>query len=200
MMKLHRIAAGAAMLVASATPAVGQTVDFSTMGRFTSAIAGCNDAVALLNATCTIGGFRLVYSGTSASNIGNNSVVSLGAFRLTGGGGQVTIPPGQVTFELFVNQSMPSVGSASFMGSVQGSDVLSFVWLPSGISQPIGLAQYMVIVDDVGPAAGVGLGLPENADRGINALVNIVPEPSAVVLMGTGFAALLGLALRRKHA
>lgn len=200
MMKLHKIAAGAALLVASASPAMAQTVSFSTLGRFTSANAGCSNAVALLNATCTIGGFNLFFTGTSASNIGNNSVVSLGGFRLTGGGGNTVILPGDVTFELFVNQSSPSAGSASFGGSVQGSNALSFVYVPSPTSRSIGIARYQVILDDIGPAAGIGLALPENNDRGINALVNVVPEPSSVVLMGTGFAALVGMALRRRNA
>jgi hypothetical protein len=112
------------------------------------------------------------------------------------------IPAGQVTFELFINQATPSVGSTTFMGSVQGSNALSFGWLPMGFSRMIGSTEYRVIVDDFGPAAGLGLALPENADRGINALVttNVVPEPSSVALMGTGFAALLGMALRRKNA
>jgi len=209
MMKLRKLAAGAALFVASAVPALAQPVNFTTTGRFTSPNATCNSAIAMMNATCTFGGFSLLYSGTSATNIGSGSVISLGSFRLSGGPGTWTLPPGQVTFELFISQTTPSVGSASFMGSVTGTvnvgvggNVSSVMWTPTQEFRAIGATTYRVIFDNIGPAAGTGLAIPVNNERGINALVttNVVPEPSAMVLMGTGFAVLFGMALRRKNA
>ena len=48
---------------------------------------------------------------------------------------------------------------------------------------------YQLIFDNIGPAAGVGLGIPINQTRGINALVTTVPEPDSVVLLAGGVAA-----------
>ena len=59
-------------------------------------------------------------TGTSGINIGNGSITSLGTLFLTGSGTQV-VPPGVVAFEIFINQTTPSIGSGSFIGSIFGT-------------------------------------------------------------------------------
>lgn len=208
MTKMRRIAAGAALLTAAASPVLAQPVNFTTTGRFTSARPACNNVSALMNATCSFDGFNLVFNGTSAVNIGSNTVASLGSFLLTGIDGNTTIPSGTVTFELFISQTTPSIGNTSFMGSVMGSvtigvggNVSSLVWLPTSQSRAIGNTRYELIYDNIGPAANRGFAVPVNNLRGISTTVitNVVPEPSTVVLLGTGFAVLFGMALRRKN-
>jgi hypothetical protein len=72
------------------------------------------------------------------------------------------------------------------------------MWSPMIPTRSIGLANYTVIFDNVGPGAGRGVAIPINDDRGINGLVSVVPEPSTYLLMGTGLLALAMTARRRK--
>ena len=205
MKTLRKFLATAGMLAATAASAAAQPVNYTTTARFTSGSATCNQLVAAATATCSTGSFSLLFRGTMGTNIGNGSVASLGTFLLTGMGNQI-VPPGVVTFELFVNQTTPSVGSGSFIGSITGSvttgpdgNISSLVWAPNQ-TRSIGLATYTMIFDNIGPGAGRGLGIPINNERGINALVNtnVVPEPATNALLATGLLA-LGMYIRRRR-
>ncbi len=57
---------------------------------------------------------------------------------------------------------------------------------------------YQLFFDNIGPAAGVALGIPINQTRGINALVTTVPEPASVVLVAGGLAAVAMLNRRNR--
>lgn len=204
MRSLRTLTVAAAMLATAAGTAEAQ-ISFATTGRFTSATAGCSQLVASSSVTCAFGSFSLTYTGTTGTNIGNGSIASLGTFLLTGTGNQ-TITPGQVTFELFVAQTGPSVGSGTFTGPVTGTvftapsgNISTMMWSPNQMVN-IGNTRYTIIYDNIGPAANRGLGLPINNDRGINALVtsSVVPEPSTYALMATGLAMLVGVTRRRK--
>jgi len=199
---MRRWIAGATLL-AAATGTADAQLAYNTTGRFISGSAGCNQLVATNSVACAFGGFTLTYTGTTGAGIGSPSVASLGTFRLTGAGNQ-TLPPPSIAFELFINQTMPSVGGASFSGMVTGTvetiggNTSSLMWSPNS-TRSIGLANYTVIFDAIGPAANRGIAIPINNDRGINALVNVVPEPSTYLLMGTGLLA-LALTARRRNA
>jgi len=193
--------AGVTLLAAAAGNADAQ-LSYTTTGRFTSSSAGCNQLAATNSVACAFGGFTLTFTGTAGANIGSPSVASLGTFALTGSG-NVTLPPPPIVFELFINQTGPSVGAATFSGMMAGTvetiggNTSTLMWSPNS-TRSIGLANYMVIFDAAGPAANRGIAIPINNDRGISALVNVVPEPSTYLLMGTGVLALAITARRRR--
>ena len=205
---LNRMLCTSGLMCATAIAVTAQPVNYTTTARFTSGSAGCNQTVALSTATCTNAAFSLLFTGVSGLNIGNGSVTSLGTFLLTGTGSQV-VPPGVVTFELFINQTTPSIGAGSFSGMISGTvttgangNFSSLVWSPNQ-TRNIGNVMYTLIFDNVGPAAGRGLGIPINNERGINALVNVssvVPEPATNALLATGVLMLVVFSRRRKSA
>jgi hypothetical protein len=57
------------------------------------------------------------------------------------------------------------------------------------------------VFDNVGPAANVGLGVPINNVRGIDALVTTTttPEPATAALLATGLVGLTPFAIRRRR-
>lgn len=191
-------------------------VNYYTQGFFTSGAATCNAAAPLIgapvSASCSGAGFTLDYTAvpTNPGPIASGSVISLGQFLLTGTG-SVTVAPPQVGFTLFVRQTAPAAGSGTFTGYISGTvttngpagDFSSLMWTPNEFVN-ISPATYQMIFDNVGYAAGVGLAIPINQARGINALVttSTVPEPSSVLLSAAG---LLGIGMmvrfsRGKHA
>ena len=205
MTTLRTLLTTVALLGVTEGTAAAQPVSYITTARFTSGAPGCNQLVALSSATCSNAGFSLLFMGATGLNIGNGSVVSLGTFFLTGSGTQV-VPPGVVTFELFINQTMPSIGNGTFAGSISGTvttgpdgNFSSLIWAPNSV-RGIGVVTYTLIFDNIGPAAGRGLGIPINNERGINALVttNVVPEPGTTALFAAGGLLLLAYALRKK--
>lgn len=160
--------------------------------------------VASVTASCQVSGFTLLFGGTTANNIGNNSVVSLGNFDLTGAG-NLTVPAGSLSFTLNVNQTQPNSGVGIFLGSITGTvssspnNFSSLIWTPNK-TVDIGPVDYLMVFDQIGPAANTGLSIPINNSRGINALVTTTatPEPGTIALVVTGLAGLIPVARRRK--
>ena len=203
---LHGVAMAAALAVA--TPAYGQ-INYYTQGFFTSGAATCNAVAPLIgapqNAICSGAGFTLAYTaaplnpGPSASG----SVISLGQFLLTGTG-NVTVAPPTVGFTLLIRQTAPTSGTGTFTGYISGTvttdgpngDFSSLMWRPNSVVN-IPPATYQLVFDNIGPAAGIGLAIPVNQTRGINALVT-VPEPASVVLLAGGLAAVAMMARRSR--
>jgi hypothetical protein len=209
-MRILRGMAGAVLASTIATAAAGAQINYSTQGFFsgpgtTAAGVTCTTASAL-SASCSGGGFNLLFTGTAGINLASGTITSLGTFSLTGTG-TVTVPSGAIFFTLLVNQTTPSPGQGTFLGSISGSvsagatNSSSLIWTPNQFATIDGV-HYQMIFDNVGPAANTGLGIPIDHSRGIDALVTTTttPEPATVTLMVTGLAGLVPVVIRRRKS
>jgi hypothetical protein len=201
------VVAASAVAVMAGSAGAQPVFNFSTQGQFTSGAGSCNTAV-LTVAICADPGSTLTLTFTgqavNALNYGNNSTVTLGNFSIAGTG-SVDALPGDVGFTLYINQTIPSAGTNSTVGSIWGSitrDLSSatggLIWQPSPQVVVIGDVRYNLIFESVNGELGVAISAASNST--VEAVGTVVPEPSTYALMAAGLAGMGVVARRRRRS
>lgn len=191
--KMFAVAATAVALSASA--AVAQSITYTTTGTFGGGTCTAGSS------TCTVGGMTIQYIGltntTNPGAVGGTAAAPFGRFQTSGTGSGTFSTP----FTLTITQTNPAAGSGAFSGTVSG--VLQFdasgvnvVFSNTTVVLGGGMYTYRL------PSTVFPIAEPNVNDgrTSIQGTLTVVPEPSTILLLGTGIAGLGLFGVRRRKS
>ncbi len=203
-MKIANVFARAFVLLTIAGGAAqAQIVNFTTSGSFSG--AGCTSIGSIPGSSVwcdAAGGIRLTYTFRTTASVDLSQPVQFGSFSTLGNGPSTYT---NVNFTMFVNQTLPTGGSASFSGAVTGTASANqggLLWAP--VNPPsffIDNVQYALNRDvstngiNINPPGTGGI-VGSTAIMG--SVRTTVPEPSTYALMAAGLAAMALVSHRRR--
>lgn len=187
------LALGAALTIGSNARA--EFVEFVTIGTFTGGDLPPGDTY--LDAA---NGISIVFNSSLDNTVDAppSSQVSFGQFD-TSGTTATSLEGVSAAFSLQIFQSTQGGGVLEFLGTLSGSlQVLNsqaFVQFDGPLTGNIGLVIYTIVSADDGIAGRVNIAPPRtnNGLTTISGRVNVIPEPSSVVMLSLGCVGLLTL-------